>query len=128
MSNISDHDIPLDNSALKDFASVETTNGTPVAMNEAALKDWRPENLRQTPAASIQSNTWDFAVKPRKALCGGIGVGVIYDLSKPGVYRARIDRYDESGALPGQKLGELPLVHSNWLTISTLTPPSAERR
>lgn len=128
MSNISDHDIPLDNSALKDFASVETTNGTPVVMNEAALKDWRPENLRQTPAASIQSNNWDFAVKPRKALCGGIGVGVIYDLSKPGVYRARIDRYDESGALPGQKLGELPLVHSNWLTISTLTPPSAERR
>ena len=97
-------------------------------MNETALKDWKPENLKQTPAASIQSNTWDFAVKPRKALCGGISVGVIYDLSKPGAYRVRIDRYDEPNALPGQKLGELPLVHSNWLAISSLTPLDSERR
>lgn len=118
MSNISDHDIPLDNSALKDFASVEAPDGTRAEMNEAALKDWEPEKLKQVPAASVQSNTWDFAVKPRKALCGGIGVGVIYDLSKPGAYRIRIDRYDEPDAMPGQKLGDLPLVQSNWLTIS----------
>jgi hypothetical protein len=50
-------------------------------------------------------------------LCGGIGVGVIYDLSKPGAYRIRVDRYDEPDATPGQKLGDLPIVHSNWLTI-----------
>jgi hypothetical protein len=56
-------------------------------------------------------------VKPRKALCGGIEVGGIYDLSKPGAYRIRIDRYDESDTTPGQKLGDLPIVQSNWLTI-----------
>jgi hypothetical protein len=86
-------------------------------MNEAALKDWRPEDLKQAPATLVQSNTWDLAVKPRRALCGGIGVGGIYNLSRPGAYRVRIDRYDEPDATPGQKLGELPLVHSNWLMI-----------
>lgn len=125
MSNISDHDIPLDNSALKDFASVEAPDGTAAAMNDTALKDWRPENLKRAPAASVQSNTWDFAVKPRKALCGGLKVGVIYDLSRPGAYRVRIDRYDEPDAMIGQKLGELPLVHSNWLTIFEPYPASS---
>ena len=125
MSNISDHDIPLDNSALKDFASVEASDGTAAAMNETALKDWKPENLKRAPAASVQSNTWDFAVKPRKALCGGLEVGVIYDLSRPGAYRVRIDRYDEPDAMMGQKLGELPLVHSNWLTIFEPFPASS---
>jgi hypothetical protein len=42
---------------------------------------------------------------------------VIYDLSRPGAYRIRIDRYDESDTTPGQKLDDLPIVHSNWLTI-----------
>jgi hypothetical protein len=56
-------------------------------------------------------------VKPRKALCGGIGVGAIYDLSKPGPYRIQVDRYDEPDAILGQKLSDLPIVHSNWLTI-----------
>ncbi|WP_035358695.1 hypothetical protein [Edaphobacter aggregans] len=125
MSNISDHDIPLDNSALKDFTSVEAPDGTAAAMNETALKDWKPENLKRAPAASVQSNTWDFAVKPRKALCGGLKVGVIYDLSRPGAYRVRIDRYDEPDAMMGQKLGELPLVHSNWLTIFEPYPASS---
>jgi hypothetical protein len=130
MSNISDHDIPLDNSALKDFASVEAPDGRAAAINETALKDWKPENLKQAPAASVQSNTWDLGVKPRKALCGGIKVGVIYGLSRPGTYRVRIDRYDEPDAMPGQKLGDLPLVHSNWLMIfepGTKLPPGHER-
>jgi hypothetical protein len=126
MSNISDHDIRLDNFALKDFASVETPDGTPATMNKAAIKDWEPEHLKQAPAGfeGCCTNT----VKPRKALCGGIGVGVIYDLSRPGAYRVRIDRYDEPDAMPGQKLGELPLVHSNWLTIIGPYPASSERR
>jgi hypothetical protein len=128
MSNISDHDIPIDNSALKDFASVEAPDGTAAAMNEAAAKDWRPENLKQAPATSVQSNTWDFAVKPRRALCGGIKVGVIYNLSRPGAYRVRIGRYDEPDAMPGQKLGQLPLVHSNWLMIFEPYPAKSEGR
>lgn len=126
MSNISDHDIRMDNVGLKDFASVEASDGTAVAMNKAAIKDWEPENLKKALAGfqGCCTNT----VKPRKALCGGIGVGVIYDLSRPGAYRVRIDRYDEPDAMPGQKLGELPLVHSNWLTIFEPYPASSERR
>jgi hypothetical protein len=115
MSNISDHDIGMDNFALKDFVSVEAPDGTRAAMNEAALKDWEPEKLKQVPAGP--QGCCSATVKPRRALCGGIGVGVIYDLSKPGAYRIRVDRYDEPDATPGQKLGDLPIVHSNWLTI-----------
>ncbi|MDR3751518.1 MAG: hypothetical protein P4K94_08540 [Terracidiphilus sp.] len=126
MGNISDHDIRLDNSALKDFVTVEAADGTTAKMNEARLEDWNPENLKKVIAGSIQSNTWDM-VKPRKALCGGIGVGVIYNLSKVGPYRVRIDRYDEPNATPGQKLGELPIVHSNWLTIFENSPNAPER-
>jgi len=126
MSNISDHDIRLDNFALKDFASVETPDGTAATMNKAAIKEWEPEHLKQAPAGfqGCCTNT----VKPRKALCGGIGVGVVYDLSRPGPYRVRIDRYDETDAMPGQKLGELPLVHSNSLTIIGPYPANPERR
>lgn len=126
MSNISDHDIRLDNSALKDFASVEASDGSTATMNKAAIKDWDPEKLKQSPAGfqGCCTNT----VKPRKALCGGIGVGVIYDFSRPGAYRVRIDRYDEPDAMPGQRLGELPLVHSNWLTILEPYPASSERQ
>jgi hypothetical protein len=93
MSNISDHDIRMDNVALKDFASVEASDGTAATMNKAAIKDWGPEKLKQAPAGfqGCCTNT----VKPRQALCGGIGVGVLYDLSRPGAYRVRIDRYDE---------------------------------
>ncbi len=116
MSNISDHDIRMDNSALKDFALVEAPDGTTAAMNERALKDWKPESLKQIPAGSEGCCTWD-TVRPRKALCGGIKIGGSYDLSRPGAYRIRIDRYDEPDAVQGQKLRELPLVHSNWLTI-----------
>jgi len=50
MSNISDHDIRLDNVALKDFASVEAPDGTTASMNETALKDWNPEKLKHAPA------------------------------------------------------------------------------
>jgi hypothetical protein len=116
MSNISDHDIRLDNSALKDFVTAEAVDGTAAAMNEARLKDWDPERLKQATAGLVQCCTWD-TVKPRKALCGGLKVGVLYDLSKARAYRIRIDRYDEPDATPGQKLDDLPIVHSNWLTI-----------
>jgi hypothetical protein len=126
MSNISDHDISLDNVCLKDFISVEAPDGATVKMKETALKDWNPENLKQVPAGLIQSNTWD-TVKPRKALCGGLTIGAIYNLSKAGVYKVRIDRYDEPDALPGQKLGDLPIVHSNWLMIFENPPAISEK-
>src|SRR5271170_324248 len=74
-----------------------------------------PEKLKQVPAGP--QGCCSATEKPRKALCGGIKVGVIYDLSKPGANRIRIDRYDESDITPGQKLGDLPIVHSNRLTI-----------
>jgi hypothetical protein len=126
MSNIADYEIRMDNFALKDFASVETSDGMAAAMNKAAIKDWEPENLKQAPAGFQGCCT--ETVKPRKALCGGIGLGVVYDLSRPGAYRVRIDRYDETDVMPGQKLGELPLVHSNWLTIFEPYTASSERR
>ncbi|MGB9145223.1 MAG: hypothetical protein WCC14_05345 [Acidobacteriaceae bacterium] len=126
MGNISDHDIRLDDSALKDFVTVEAADGTTAVMNEARLADWNPEKLKQVPAGSEQCCTWQ-TVKPRKALCGGLKVGVIYNLSKAGAYRVRIDRYDELDATQGQKLGELPIVHSNWLTIFENSPTAPER-
>jgi len=126
MSNISDHDIGMDNFALKDFVSVEAPDGTRAAMNEAALKDWEPEKLKQVPAGP--QGCCSATVKPRRALCGGIGVGVIYDLSKPGAYRIRVDRYDEPDATPGQKLGDLPIVHSNWLTIFENPPEGPSKQ
>jgi hypothetical protein len=116
MSNISDHDIQLDNACLKDFMTVEAADGTAVPMTEKANKEWDPDHYKLTLAGVVLGNTWQ-TVKPGGALCGGIGLGVIYDLSKPGTYRIRVDRYDEPDAVPGQKLADLPVVHSNWLTI-----------
>ena len=116
MSNISDHDIRLDNSSGKDFVSVEGLAGDSATLTEAALKARKLVDLTQVTAGLEQCCTWN-TVRPRKALCGGLTVGAIYDLSKPGAYRIRIDRYDEPDATPGQKLGDLPIVHSNWLTI-----------
>ena len=78
MGNISDHDIRLDNSALKDFVTVEAADGRTAVMNEARLEDWNPEKLKQVPVGSEQCCTQ--TVKPRKALCGGLKVGVIYNL------------------------------------------------
>jgi hypothetical protein len=125
MSNISDHDIRLDNSAGKDFVSVESLDGNPATLTEAAQKARKLVDLTQVPAGSEQCCTWD-TVKPRKALCGGLTVGAIYNLSKTGAYRIRIDRYDEPDATPGQKLSDLPIVHSNWLTIFE-NPPAASK-
>lgn len=115
MSNISDHDIRLDNSILKDFISVEDPYGNPAALTEAGQKARKLGDPTQVPAGSEQG-LWN-TVKPRKALCGGAIVGAIYNLSKAGAYRVRVDRYDEPDATPGQKLGDLPIVRSNWLTI-----------
>jgi len=41
----------------------------------------------------------------------------VCDLSIADAYRIRVDRYDEADATPGQKLHDLPVVHSNWLTL-----------
>jgi hypothetical protein len=116
MSNISDHEIRLDNSSVKDFISVEDLDGNPAAFTEAAQRDRKMVDLAQTPANLEQCCTWSV-VKPRKALCGGYRVSAVYNLSKPGAYRVRIDRYDEPDAKPGQKIGDLPIIHSNWLAI-----------
>jgi len=114
MSNISDHDIRLDTTT--DFVSVEDIHGNPAILTEGAQKAQKLLDRKQEPAGVDQCCTW-YTVKPREALCGGLTVGAIYDLSKGGEYRIRANRYDEPDASPGQKLGDLPIVYSNWLTI-----------
>ena len=116
MGNISDHDIRLDNSAGKDFVAVEDLDGHPATLTVAAQEARKRVDLTKTLAGVEQYSTW-YTVRPRRALCGGLPVSGIYDLSKPDAYRVRIDRHDEINAIPGQTVGELPLVHSNWLTI-----------
>ena len=116
MSNISDHDIRLDNSSGKDFAFVEDLDGHAATLTEAAQKARKLVDLTQVPAGLEQCCTW-APVKPRKALCGGLRESAEYDLSKARAYRIRIDRHDETNAMQGQKVGDLPIVHSNWLTI-----------
>jgi len=116
MSNISDHDIRLDNSSAKDFLSVEDPDGKPGTLTASAQESRKLVDLTQVPAGLEQCCTWDTVI-PRKALCGGLTVGAIYDLAKPGAYRIRVDRYDEPDATRGQKIGDLPVVHSNWVTI-----------
>jgi hypothetical protein len=126
MSNISDQDIHLDNSSAKDFISVEDLDGNPAALTEAAQKARKLVDLTQEPAGLERCCTWN-TVGPRKALCGGLTVGAIYNLSKAGAYRIRIDRYDEPDATPGQKLSDLPIVRSNWLTILENPPAASEK-
>jgi hypothetical protein len=126
MSNISDHDIRLDNLSSKDFVSVEDLDGNPATLTEAAQKGRKLVDFTQVPAGLEQYSTW-ATVKPRNALCGGLPVGGIYNLSKTGTYRIRVDRYDEPDATPGQKLGDLPIVHSNWLTIFENPPAASEK-
>jgi hypothetical protein len=126
MSNISDHDIRLDNSAGKDFAFVEDLDGHPATLTEAAQKAKKPIDLTQAPAGVQQCRTWD-TVKPRKALCGGLRESAEYDLSKAGAYRIRVNRYDEPDASPGQRLSDLPIVRSNWLTIF-VTPQTTSKK
>ena len=98
MSNISDHDIRLDNLSSKDFVTVEDLDRNPASLTEAAQKARQMVDLTQAPAGLEQYSTW-WTVKPRKALCGGLTVGAIYNLSKPGAYRIRVDR-DEPDATP----------------------------
>jgi hypothetical protein len=126
MSNISDHDLRLENSSSKDFVSVEDLDGNPSTLTEAAQKARKLVNLTQVPAGLEQCCMWD-TVKPRKALCGGLTVGAIYNLSKAGAYRISIDRYDEPDATLGQKVGDLPIVHSNWLAIFEKPPAASEK-
>ncbi|MFZ1086167.1 MAG: hypothetical protein WAN35_14480 [Terracidiphilus sp.] len=121
MSNISDHDIRMDNSSGKDFVSVEAPDGNSATLTEAAQMARKLVDLTQQTTGLFQCCTWD-TVKPRKALCGGYTIGAEYNLSKAGAYRARVDRYDEPDATPGQKLRELPIVHSNWMTIFENSP------
>lgn len=116
MSNISDHDIRLDNASSKDYEHIDGPDGKPATMTEAAQKAWHfidPENVT---AGQEMYSTW-WTVKPRKALCGGIYAEPTFVLSRPGAYRIRIDRYDEPDATPGEKFADLPVVHSNWLTF-----------
>jgi hypothetical protein len=127
MSNISDHDIHLDNSAAKDFVFVQDLDGNPATLTEAAQKAKKLIDLTQVPAGVEQCCTWDI-VKPRKALCGGLRESAEYDLSKAGAYRIRVDRYDEPDAMLGQKVSDLPIVHSNWLTIFENAPAAPEKR
>jgi hypothetical protein len=126
MSNISDHDIRLDNSFAKEFVSVEDLDGNPATLTEAAQQARKSMDLTMVTANLDQCCTWG-TVKPRKAECGGLTVGAIYNLSKAGPYRVRVDRYDEPDATPGQKLGDLPIVHSNWLMIFE-TPAAASEK
>jgi hypothetical protein len=70
MSNISDHDIHLDNSAAKDFVFVQDLDGNPATLTETAQKAKKLIDLTQVPAGVEQCCTWDI-VKPRKALCRG---------------------------------------------------------
>ena len=41
----------------------------------------------------------------------------VCDLSWWMPHRIRVDRYDEADVTQGQKLRDLPVVHSNWLRI-----------
>jgi hypothetical protein len=127
MSNLSDRDIRLDNSSGKDFETVlEDLDGKSATLTEAAQKARNLVDRTHLPAGGEGCCTW-ATVKPRNALCGGLRLGAIYDLSKPGTYRIRIDRYDEPDATPGQKLSDLPIVHSNWLTIVENSPAVPSR-
>lgn len=126
MSNISDHDIRMDNSSGKDFVFAEDLDGHPATWTEEMQKARKMVDLTQATAGLVSCCTWD-TVKPRKALCGGLTAGAIYDLSQASAYRIRVDRYDEPDATPGQKLSDLPIVHSNWLTIVEHPPAIATK-
>lgn len=116
MSNISDHEIRLDNGITKDMFQFSDEKGNPMPLPE----EWHEiqSALRRLPelVAPTESNLW-FPVEPRSALCGGTHAEAVFSGALPGVYKIRVGRFDEPDALPGQKLKELPIVQSNWLIV-----------
>lgn len=116
MSNISDHEIRLDNVITKDLFTFVDGKGQAVPLPEkwheiqAALR-----RLPELVAPTVEGN-WS-SVKPQWALCGGTSADDVFSGALPGAYKVRVDRYDEPDALPGQKMKELPIVQSNWMTL-----------
>src|SRR5258708_34085827 len=104
MTNISDHDIRLDNAITKDILQVQDSTGKPSALMPDGL------TLKQQ-FGSTGSTT--HTVNSRATLCGVITLDTLFDFSAWGHYSFRVDRYDAPDALPGQKLLDLQIVQSN---------------
>jgi len=116
MSNISDHEIRLDNVITKDIFSFVDGKGNPVPLPEkwheiqtALLR------LPELVAPTVEGN-W-APVDPRWALCGGTHADAVFSGALPGAYKVRVDRFDEPDALSGQKMKQLPIVQSNWMIL-----------
>lgn len=113
MSNISDHDIPLDNASSKDYVHIEGPDHKPAVKTEAALKGWQfidPEKV-----IVGQGNCCNWTVKPRKALCGGIYAEPFYDST---IFPARAPT--ESASTVTTNPTQRP--ERSWLICSSSTP------
>ena len=113
MTNISDHDIRLDNAITKDILQVQDSTGKPSALMPDGL------TLKQQ-FGSTGSTT--HTVNSRATLCGVITLDTLFDFSALGHYSFRVDRYDEPDALPGQKLVDLQIVQSNTVILTVPIP------
>jgi len=116
MSNISDRDLRLDIVSLKDVHNVEDSQGNPVKLTEAGLNSQKLYG--STSNMTADKPQIPSLLKPGESVCTVDSVGALYDLSKPGDYRVRVDRYDEPDASPGEKLHELQVIQSNWISLT----------
>jgi hypothetical protein len=117
MTNVSDHDIRLDNAITKDILHVEDSTGKPAALMQDGM-------TLQKQFGSTGNTT--STVKSGEALCGVIALDTLFDFSRLDDYSIRVDRYDEPDALPGQKLQDLQIVQSNTINMTVPSPPSEE--
>jgi hypothetical protein len=101
MTNISDHELQLDNVITKNDFRVNDGDGKAVPLTNAGKDIRRMFN-------EGNSNTM-YPVRPAESLCGASTLATLFEMSKPGRYTVQVGRIHEN---------HLGLVSSNIITIT----------
>lgn len=112
-TNISDHEIVLDNLTFMDELSVLDRQGSPVPLSEASKNPQSyAAGMRQRSVDGVGSRT--YRMQPGEPLCGILPIDEIFDLSKPGTYSVEVIQHDYPDRAPGQNM---PTVRSNRVQV-----------
>lgn len=111
MTNISDHELRLDNAITKNDFQVTDSGGNPVPLTNAG------RDIRRM-FGEGSANTV-FPVRPAESLCGFSTLATLFELTKTGRYTVQVGRSDDRDLASGHQRAEnLPMVRSNIITVT----------
>jgi len=135
-TNISDHQIKLDNATFNREISLRDSQGAPVPLSAEGKKRMAEEREKfvRGDRGTDASHLWYLG--PGENLCGVITLGAndtYWELHKPGKYSIQIVRIDYPDKTAGQEIEDLPMVKSNTITWtvpaeSSVAPKAAVAR